>query len=238
MPTLKKVNEFNWTLKSTNNKKFKLKVIFFNFLHFGDYANYIAIYDGEQKNQIGGLGHYEDHNIEYIFYSESDQILISCNFTFDPLYYNSYDYPSFYIEYEELDEPYIIEQTSTCDKFHISPRYEYIWTPNFHSTYRLKFPPYGNNLNCSWSYQLSPDKRFFVDIRVYAIGPNDVLSIYTGNSAKNYSLVNTHTNFLPPLNTLVTSYYFYSETDLYVTFKSDKANSALGFMIFIDEVDY
>ena len=32
------LNEFNWTLKSNNNKKFKLKVTFFNFLYFGVFS--------------------------------------------------------------------------------------------------------------------------------------------------------------------------------------------------------
>ena len=60
-------NTFNWTLKSANNKKFKLKVYFNNFVDYTNFKDYVGIYDSEQKYQIAGLG-FSDNNIEYIYY--------------------------------------------------------------------------------------------------------------------------------------------------------------------------
>ena len=207
------MNVFYWTLKSVDSKKFKLKVYFNNFVGNLN-SDYIGIYDDEGKYQIAGLS-YRQRNSEYIFYSDSNQILINCSFSIDKYYH--YNYPSFYIEYEEINKPYIVEQTSTCNDFYYYQNTEHpyfeIWTPNYRKS---SLPAYGNILNCSWSFNLSPGKRFEVNVIVYSIGKNDILSIYEGNSTKNSSPIKTFTKMFPPYansNYYFISYKFYSYSD-------------------------
>ena len=94
------LNEFNWTLKSHESKKFKLKVYVGNFFGNLNFRNNLAISDGGE--QIAGLIHV-DNTIEFIFYSDSSKVLI--NYKFDSAcaagcYFN---YSSFFVEHEELD---------------------------------------------------------------------------------------------------------------------------------------
>ena len=247
----KGLNKFNWTLKTVDNKKFKLKVHFSNLLYRNDFDNYdlyddyLAIYEGEKKEQIAGLT-WVDRYIEYIFYSNSDQVFVNCTFSGEN---NSrFNYISFSIEYEEINEPYLIKQTSTCDDFlylYAENSFYVLGIPTFNAS--SLFMPYGNNLNCSWSLSVKYSK---IVVFVVAIGKNDVLSIYNGNSATNTSLIRSFTNMFPPhadnneyydtYNSFLfyienyrffVKYEFYTDSDLYVTFNTDNLNSAMGFYI-------
>ena len=130
----------------------------------------------------------------------------------------------------------------SCDDFYYYHNTEYqyfeILTPNYGSFANYSSFAYGNNLNCSWVFNLSPGKRFMVSVDVYSIGINDVLSIYDGNSDTNSFIRKNFTNLYPPYsNSLNINYEFYSDTDIYITFISNDKNSGEGFDIRFSEED-
>ena len=237
------INDYNWTLKSNENRKFKVKVNFGHYIHWS--IDYISIYDGNYTNKIAGITN-NDYNTEYIFYSDTNQVLINYNFDGSNFYHQTFfNYSSFYIQFEEIYEPYTIEQTSTCEDFMFydgtqgNNIYTYLYTPHsWVTTYAFS---YGNNLSCNWSIPLSPGKRFRIAMAVFAIGKDDVLSIYDGSSAENSSLIVSYTNSFPPYAESdrhdYKVYNFYSETDKFITFTSDYKNSGQGFNIIFTEED-
>merc|ERR1719354_811392 len=94
--------------------------------------NNLGIYDGQK--QIAGLTRY-DRLIDYVFYSDSNEVHINYKFHSSCLGGSCFNYSSFYIKYEELDNdisPDQIKQTSTCNDFqfhHYTKNYSTISSP-------------------------------------------------------------------------------------------------------------
>ena len=80
---------------------------------------------------------------------------------------------------------------------------------------------YGNNLSCTWTFDLTPGERFRVQILIYSVGKNDVLCFSDDKS----SFVNNYTYLFPPYTESYgdsrISCYFYSESDLHITFTAN-----------------
>ena len=229
------LNELNWTLSSNINKTFKLKVYIGN-LH--GYMNILGIYDGE--HQIAGLTE-SDKLIDYVFYSDSNRVLINYKFDSNCVGLSCFDYSSFYIEYEELDKnvsPDEIVQTSTCNDFGYRYRqssfmYYTIASPGISQSRKA----YGSNLNCNWtvSHKATTGKGTSGTVYIYGLGQNDYLSIYSGNYT-NKVLLNSYTNTYPSFGTFHKYYSITSKAwDHLITFSSDYKNSGRGFFLVFRE---
>ena len=200
--------------------------------------NILGIYDGE--HQIAGLTQ-NDKLIDYVFYSDSNKVLINYKFDSNCVGLSCFDYSSFYIEYEELDKtisPDEIVRISTCNEFSYRYRqssfmYYTIASPGISQSRKA----YGSNLNCNWtvSHEPTAGKYTGVTIYMYGLGRNDYLSIYSGNHT-NKVLLNSYTNTYPSFGTFHKYYSITSKAwDHLITFSSDHKNSGRGFFLVFRE---
>ena len=224
-------NEFNWTLSSNENKIYKLKVYIGN-VH--GYRHNLGIFDGGQR--IAGLTSI-DRLIEYVFYTDSNEVGISYKFDSNCAW-GCFNYSSFYIEFEEVDKetkPEEEKQTSTCDDFQIT-------TGLTENSYRLSSPAlrrtkvdkaYGSNLNCSWmiSQTPTPGKRAWVSVYSYGIGKNDNLTIYSGDYSSNVFLHERSNTYPLYVRSFIYTGLYSGTWSHLITFESDHKNSGAGFYV-------
>ena len=230
-------NEFNWTISSNKNKTFKLNV-YIGKLH--GYVYNLGIYDGEQQIAVLGV---RDRMIDYVFYSDSNKVLINYKFDLKCVVGRCYNFSSFYIGYEELDRdisPDQIKQTSTCNDFIQTHSQDSVYYHTIVSPWMSLTPKaYGSNLNCSWTVarNATAGKRVHVIVYIRGIGKNDILSIYSGNYT-NKILLNSYTNTYPSFGLEYKSYTFNSNAwNHFITFNSDYKNSGTGFLLLFTETN-